>query len=201
MLGSLEFSDRTSPAEPVISAMKSVKSVEKTAFPVALYWEGAFFNWHSLAHVNRSVVSRLIESGAEVSLAPTEPDQFDAARFPEMRGLAERVFAPLSRTADVHVRHCFPPRFDRPAGARHLVLLQPWEYGFLPKAWIAPILENVREVWCYSEYVRQVYLGSGIPAERLQVVPLGVDAEVFRPDASVGRIVTYTYAFDGQLRR
>jgi glycosyltransferase involved in cell wall biosynthesis len=164
-------------------SVKSVQSVEKALSPVALRWEGAFFVWHSLGLVNREIGRRLMGLGAELSLVPTEPDQFDAGRFPELRGMAERVFAPLARTADVQVRHCFPPRFDRPEGARHLALIQPWEYGFLPKAWIEPILSNVSEVWCYSEYVRQVYLASGIPEERLQVVPLGVDAEVFRPEA------------------
>jgi glycosyltransferase involved in cell wall biosynthesis len=48
---------------------------------------------------------------------------------------------------------------------------------------VQPIRDEVDEVWCYSHYVRQVYLDSGIPEEKLHIVPLGVDAEVFHPDA------------------
>ena len=63
------------------------------------------------------------------------------------------------------------------------VLSQPWEYGFLPRAWVQPIQEAVDEVWCYSNYVREVYLASGIAEEKLKIVPLGVDEAVFSPDA------------------
>ena len=51
------------------------------------------------------------------------------------------------------------------------MLIQPWEYGHLPEAWIDPIKENVTEVWCYINYVRQVYLDSGIPEERVHESP------------------------------
>ena len=146
-------------------------------------WEGAQFSWHSLAHVNREFCLELLGSGkVELSLVPTEPMHFDPSQEPRFKALAPLSFAPLSRPADIHVRHFFPPRLDAPEEGK-LVLVQPWEYGYLPKAWIEPILANVEEVWCYSEYVRQVYLASGIPAERLQVVRLGVDTAVFNPQA------------------
>src|SRR5262249_8672142 len=46
-----------------------------------------------------------------------------------------------------------------------------------------PILRKIDEVWCPSAYVRNVYKDSGIPEERRQVVPNGVDIRVFNPDA------------------
>jgi tetratricopeptide (TPR) repeat protein len=39
-------------------------------------------------------------------------------------------------------------------------------------------------VWVYSSYLRDCYLRSGVPAERLQIVPLGVDPALFHPDAT-----------------
>jgi glycosyltransferase involved in cell wall biosynthesis len=120
----------------------------------------------------------------ELSLVPTEPTQFDPAEDPMAAALAPRVFAPFpaGRAAQVHVRHVFPPHLH-PAARGALVLVQPGEYGYLPNAWIEPIRENVREVWCYSHYVRDVYKASGIPEEKLVVVPLGVDERVFSPEA------------------
>ena len=151
--------------------------------PVTVRWEGAQLLWHSLAHVNRELCLGLMQGGrAELSLVPTEPSQFapgDQARFAP---LAERFFAPLERPADVHVRHFFPPRFDAPPEG-HLVLMQPWEYGYLPAQWIRPIEERVAEVWCNSRAVRDTYLRSGIPEDKLHLVPLGVDAETFSPQA------------------
>jgi glycosyltransferase involved in cell wall biosynthesis/tetratricopeptide (TPR) repeat protein len=150
---------------------------------ITVRWEGAQFSRHSLGHVNRELCLGLLASErVELSLVPTEPAHFAPDEDPRFAALQERFFAPLSKPAQVHVRHFFPPRFEPPAEGR-LVLMQPWEYGFLPNDWIAPIQNDVAEVWCYSEYVRRVYLDSGIPASKLHVVPLGVDTEVFHPNA------------------
>ena len=167
--------------------------------PVRVRWEGTQFRWHSLAHVNREVCQRLllentevtavpeeaktVASQMELSLIPVEPDDFRPdAESGVNTSLLGRVFAPLSGPADVHVRHFFPPRLDRPREGR-FVLIQPWEYGYLPQEWVEPIRRNVDEVWCYSQSVREVYRASGIPEEKLCVVPLGVDVTAFTPAA------------------
>lgn len=158
--------------------------------PVRVRWEGTQFRWHSLAHVNREICRRLLDGRegkdgqkVELSLTPFEHADFGPEQEPVLAGtLAERVLAPLSGPADVHVRHFFPPRLNRPAEGR-LALIQPWEFGYLPDEWVAPIRENVDEVWCYSGYVREVYRASGIPEDKLRVVPLGVDPETFSPGA------------------
>ncbi len=61
--------------------------------------------------------------------------------------------------------------------------MQPWEYGSLPRDWINPIVREVDEVWAYTRYVRDCYVESGVPAERVHVVPLGVDTQRFHPQA------------------
>ncbi len=150
---------------------------------LSIRWEGPFLARHSLALVNRQMCGGLLAEGSvEVSLVPVDRSEMDREEEPGLAALAERSFVPLQgQAAVVHVRHQFPPRFEAPEEG-NLVLIQPWEYGFLPKEWIAPILANVAEVWCYSAYVRDVYRASGIPEERLQIVPLGVDTEIFHPD-------------------
>ncbi len=169
---------------PLASTAASVQHAPARVRPAAtVRWEGAAFMWHSLAHVNRQIALGLLSSGrVELAFTPTEPNQLDPARFPEFHPLMDRMFAPLSRPADVHVRHFFPPRFERPSEG-HLALIQPWEYGYLPQAWIDPIRQNVSEVWCYSTTVRNTYRESGIPEGRLHIIPLGVDTDVFRPTA------------------
>jgi glycosyltransferase involved in cell wall biosynthesis len=149
-----------------------------------LRWEGSQFNWHSLGLVNREICLALLQSGrVDMALWPFEGPEFAADQVPRYLPLAERVFAPLSGRADVHVRHFFPPRFERPDEGK-LVLIQPWEYGSLPHRWVEPIRQNVDEVWCYSQYVREVYRASGVPVEKLQVIPLGVDPSTFNRTAA-----------------
>ena len=148
-------------------------------------WEGTQFVYHSLSLVNMGLTSELIRSGAcELKLIPYEPATFGPDADPERYGpIAERMEAELSGPAQFHVRHKWPPDFSPPP-AGHWVMIQPWEFGRIPSAWVGPIQEMVDEVWTPSRYARQCYVDSGIDADRVHVVPNGVRAELFGPDAS-----------------
>jgi FkbM family methyltransferase len=61
--------------------------------------------------------------------------------------------------------------------------MQPWEYGSVPKARVAPLTHEVDEVWACSRYVRDCYLAAGIPADQVHVVHNGVDCQRFHPAA------------------
>src|SRR5262249_16428491 len=114
-----------------------------------------------------------------------------AGRLRDEPGLAvqrvERTGAtadePLPHVAEVEVRHQWPPDFTEAPSGR-LALIQPWEFGAIPRDWVAPITENVDELWVPSEFVKRMYVDSGIDADRVQVVPNGVDLEVMRPDGA-----------------
>ncbi len=150
---------------------------------LAIVWEGSQFVHHSLALVNRELCLQLIGAGHEVSVIPYESDQFGPEVDPRFRELAKRFHAPLSRPADVHVRHRWPPDFSPPP-AGHWVIIQPWEFGSLPKQWVTVMNGLVDEIWVPSSYVRDCYIRSGVPAEKVHVVPNGIDPQRFRPDAS-----------------
>jgi glycosyltransferase involved in cell wall biosynthesis/tetratricopeptide (TPR) repeat protein len=150
--------------------------------PLAVAWVGEQAALHSLALVNRELCLRLLRRGHELSLQPPAADPA-VPQVPLPAPLARCLRRPLPRPADVTVQHAWPPRFEPPPSG-HWVLMQPWEFGSLPKDWIGPITELVDEVWAYSRHVRDSYVQSGIPAERVRVVPLGVDAERFRPGAT-----------------
>ncbi len=157
---------------------------------VSLRWEGSQFVYHSLAHVNRQLCLGLLSSGeAELSLIPYERDQFDASAEPAIAPLAERVLAPLSGPAQVHVRHQWPPNFTAPPEGAW-VMIQPWEYGGIPQSWVLPMRELVDEIWVPSTWVKACYVESGVPAEKVQVVPNGVDPEVFSSEGTQASLST-----------
>jgi glycosyltransferase involved in cell wall biosynthesis/tetratricopeptide (TPR) repeat protein len=148
---------------------------------LAITWEGVQDEMQSLALVNRQLCLRLIGRGHEVSVVPFNfPAELGVPSLPVPPALAERFRAALRRPCQVRVRHRWPPDFARPPLGR-FVLMQPWEFGSLPRAWVGPIRDNVDEVWAYTRAVRDCYVESGVPAERVHVVPLGVDVEDFRP--------------------
>jgi glycosyltransferase involved in cell wall biosynthesis len=148
----------------------------------AVVWEGSQFVNHSLALINRELSLQLIESGCELSIIPYEPDQFGPEADPRFKSIADRLRSPLSRPADVHIRHQWPPNFTPPPEGRW-VMIQPWEYGRLPQGWIEPMSTLVDEIWVPSLHVKKTYIASGVPADRVFVVPNGVNTQLFRPQA------------------
>ena len=152
-----------------------------SAADLKIRWEGSQFVHHSLALVNRELCLRLIEGGCEVSIVPYERDQFTPKDEPRFKPIAERTKKPLSGPADVHVRHQWPPNFTPPPEG-HWVIIQPWEFGSIPREWVRNMSAHVDEVWVPSHYVRDCYIQSGVPSERVFVVPNGVDIGLFNPD-------------------
>jgi glycosyltransferase involved in cell wall biosynthesis len=146
-------------------------------------WEGDFYAHHSLAGANRALAGRLAAAGiVRVMPLSREAPPFSADTALEV----ERIVRSLPPTAepnraDVVVRHRWPPDLSS-AGSSPFVLMQPWEFGGIPSAWIPQIQRNVSEVWCGTTWVKDCYVRSGIPESKVAVVPYGVDTERFRPD-------------------
>lgn len=138
----------------------------------AVRWKGDHGLPTSLSIINDEVTKRL--SGAVQRV-----DRGERAVGP-----------PLAHPADVEVHHEWPPDFRVPPSGR-LATIVPWEFGAIPHRWVPEIRRNVDELWVPSEFVRQMYVSSGIDPERVHVIPNGVDLETFRPaeraDAPAGR--------------
>lgn len=147
-----------------------------------LRWEGDQYQVHSLAQVNREVSRQL--AGADVDLAldlssrEVDPDPQVVALTTHAQRAA--TGAGGVRPADVTVRHQWPPDWTPPASGTWVVV-QPWEFGAVPLSWIMGA-GQADEIWCYTTWVRDAWAMGGFPLERLRVVPLGVDADLFTPD-------------------
>jgi glycosyltransferase involved in cell wall biosynthesis len=146
---------------------------------VAVAWDGEFTPVHSLAAVNRAICGELLARGQDVSLLHA-PSRTPAGSHVDLNPRLVAAFGRDVRPAAV-VRHRWPPDFTAPAGNESLVLMQPWEFGRIPRDWLEPILERIDEVWAYTRSVERAYLASGIPGDRVHVVPPGVDPDRFRP--------------------
>jgi glycosyltransferase involved in cell wall biosynthesis len=152
------------------------------ASSLGIVWEGSFFVHHSLANINREVALRLAHRGVDLGVIGFEQDEFPHTTERRYRLIAQRL-THTPRTIHCHVRHRWPPDFSRPpAGA--FILVQPWEFGSLPRAWLRPIARHVDEAWVYTHYIRDVYLASGVAAEKVHVIPLGVNTRLFHPNVA-----------------
>jgi len=185
---------------PVVSAT-DLTSDDDQKRPLRGCWEGTQFVRHSLAIVNARITSELLKNERlELRLIPYEAPTFGPEEDPETYvPIAKALQHTLTGLPDFHVRHKWPPDFAAPA-AGHWVMIQPWEFGRIPTAWIDPIRTEVDEVWVPSFYAKQCYVDSGIEPDRVQVVPNGVDCERFRPDTkpfSLATDKTFKFLFVG----
>ncbi|HYV15120.1 MAG TPA: glycosyltransferase family 4 protein [Conexibacter sp.] len=117
---------------------------------------------HSLAHVNDGLGAALEARGHRI--ARSEPHAGGQLELP----------CPT-------ISHCWPPDFG-PGSSGPTIAVLPWEVAAPPRAWVHAVRERCDRVWVPSGYVRDGYVGAGMPPGIVDVVPNGVDLERFAPD-------------------
>lgn len=147
-------------------------------------WNGSFFVQHSLALVNRELLLALLADPAfagqfDVCIDHYEPPTLGTDSDPRFTELTSRL-GDAPAEGQITIRHRWPPDFSAPRTGP-LVLIQPWEFGSLPRLWPREIARNVTEVWVPSRFVRETYVRSGVPAEKVFVIPNGVNTARFHP--------------------
>jgi glycogen(starch) synthase len=158
--------------------------------PRSVVWHGPFFEHRSLAVVNRELSFALLETGrVELYLQYDRPPAFAPESVPRFAPLAARAVRGPDAPA-VTIRQVWPPNFERPK-SRRFVMIQPWEFGPLPRAWVQAIAERVDEVWVPSTFVRDEYLRSGVAPEKVAVVPNGVNTALFNPRVAPASLATH----------
>lgn len=144
-----------------------------------IVWEGAFLARHSLAVVNRDLVTALhhLAPQWEFYLVPHATDNGVLRGDPRWSFIEERMRR-LPSHVDVWVRHHWPPNWQRP-NAERFIVIQPWEFGSIPAGWVEAINRNVDELWVPSTFVRDCYVRDGVHAQKVFVVPNGVSQSFF----------------------
>jgi glycosyltransferase involved in cell wall biosynthesis len=173
--------------------------------------EGECLGDHSFANINEQIAKRLAEApGIDISISrkhnlfPCDPHLLPNIdrRHTEYQNV-RKYFGHDFGDPDVIIRHAYPPNWIKPLSGKW-VHIQPWEYGSLPQLWRRPLIEDVDEIWTMSHYVTDVYIKSGVPAEKLHYVPWGVDPVVFNPDAVKRKLPTnksFRFLYIGGLTR
>jgi len=149
--------------------------------PIQISWEGSLFVHHSLAMVNRELLSELIQfEDLSICHIPFEKAQFEpTGRWQQLAELPKMN----PHLCDVSIRHRWPIDFS-PTGSKKNVLFQPWEFGTIPKEWLEPIHSSVDEIWTSSHFSKQAFVDDGIPEEKVIVIPHGINPRIFTPHAT-----------------
>jgi glycosyltransferase involved in cell wall biosynthesis len=157
------------------------KSPEKIISPVNLAWDGSQFINHSLAIVNREIGLELVKRPEILlSVIPYQVHYFTEKDQPRFTPLAAAFFRKLENK-EFTVRHRWPPDFTPPDQGK-FIIMQPWEMGDMPAHWYNPLIFSVDEIWVYSQANKNIYLNSGIPDEKIFIVPLGLRKELYEKE-------------------
>jgi len=115
---------------------------------------------------------RIADAGSCSSPDPRGQDAFvQAAR-------ASDSFAGQPRGTIFHVQPNLAEPFRARSFPRPHILVSVWETTLLPAAWV-PLINAYDQVWCATEWQRDVYLASGIREELLRVVPFALDPALY----------------------
>jgi glycosyltransferase involved in cell wall biosynthesis len=146
-------------------------------------WQGGIFSAHSLARVNRELISALLKLDPywQVHLIGLESgDSIENAAQHPLRPYLLGEHAPPAHGWQVWVRHQFPPDWSH--SPVPLAVIQPWEFGAAPREWVEQIRARNAQLWTPSRFVYETFLKSGVPESQLRLVPNGVNPDQFRPD-------------------
>lgn len=153
-----------------------------------IVWEGSQFVYHSLALINREHCYNLIKSdNTNVTIVPYEKDLIDpnsSEKFKELLKndirFKEDVSDEVSSLPYIWIRHQWPPKDEVPKGSKW-VIMQPWEYTSLRKDFV-DTFQKADEIWTPSDFSRRSFVNSGIEFNKVQVIPNGIDPELFTPN-------------------
>jgi len=169
------------------SATGPISAAPSNNGKLEINWQGSFLDYGSLSNINRILTDTLvIQNGASIRRLQTAPVNGKLAK--PLQSYRGKLASSANPNAALTVRHAWPPDWTPPASGK-LAVIQPWEFGSLPEAWVEAA-RHVDAFWVPSNYVRQVYVESGVPAEKVHVLPNGIDPKVFTPDAKPLKLAT-----------
>jgi glycosyltransferase involved in cell wall biosynthesis len=85
---------------------------------------------------------------------------------------------------DVLIHHDFESHFRefQPPRGTPAVAVRTWDFGPLPRAWAEKINAEYSQYWAHTEWIAHQARAAGVDADRIRVVPHGIDPLVFSPD-------------------
>lgn len=181
----------------VVNLEKINKELNESTSPkINVVWEGTQFVYHSLALVNREQCLGLINSGeVDLTIIPYEANTFDPTLNENYHKLIandirykEISNKDLTNMPYVWIRHQWPPKNEIPLGSKW-ILMQPWEFTSIRKDFVETF-NNANEIWTPSNYSRKAFINSGIDPDKIQVIPNGINPDLFSPIGKIKKLNT-----------
>lgn len=154
---------------------------------INIVWEGSQFIYNPLATINREISNKIIESGvADLTIIPYEKDDLDFNKSDAYISLLDNdirrkkdVQPEIAKLPYAWVRNQKPLKSEAPKGAKWIIMHKS-EYSSITKE-EKLILSQCDEIWTSSFFSRNAIINSGIEFNKVQVVPSGINPDIFTP--------------------
>ncbi len=186
-----DLKDWTDPSEfvfikpwPEITVVKNFNELKKHLLKIPLLnrdftiaIDGPLMSMNSLTVVNSQLALQLIRRAYRVSLISDL--MIDNTFFSDPNHKILKSYLNKFKKNDITISHYFPPKNQKPNSSKWVVI-QPWEFGSIPKDWVNIFNNLVDEVWVPSNFVKNIFTNDGIDNNKIKIIPNGINPEVFK---------------------
>lgn len=161
---------------------------------------GKFYDNHSLSIINRNLAIELSKHIDNVVVSPLDSYKPEAKVSPDMLDQLEALKPTGNEKTppDIQVRHIYPPMWRWPiSNDTKVVFIQPWEFSRVPFEWQYKFETFADAIITLSRWTGAVYHEGGLNPERLFVIPVGYNPNIFRIDRKIKKSDKYTFLFVG----
>jgi glycosyltransferase involved in cell wall biosynthesis len=106
---------------------------------------------------------------------------------PDLKGVGDILHRlernPIGDRGFIFIQHLTPENFYIDPRAAHHICYTPFETDSAPLSWMLP-LRGMDEIWVPSEHNKQAYIRAGLKAEKIFVIPHGIDEKRFNPSVA-----------------
>jgi len=135
-----------------------------------IIYEGNQLMLNSLSEINRNI-EKIILNDNEYQLSIKPLDFYQDIKDKSLEKYFNRI---LIKKANIYIRHAVPENFLPPEEGKY-VLMFPWELRDLPNEFVIHINKYVDEIWTISNYIKELYLNSGVIEKKIKIIPCGID--------------------------
>lgn len=143
---------------------------------------GSFFEPTGYAKLNRSLILEMIKQGANIRFTPCvnerEPISLDPNEVSLLKSLCHR-----SIQENHLVFYNFIPSYLKKDPNHYSIGLTMFECNRLPMGW-EHSCNQMDEIWVPSMFNYHTFIHSGVQPQKLKVMPLGVNTNIYRPGVS-----------------
>ena len=163
---------------------------------VSVAFDGEFRSPLSLAHINRELAVRFARDPAfevyAIERIPNPDPRIEIA--PELVPCMRTPDEAALLRPDVRIGLHWPPLLERGPAHRYVAFL-PWEMSEIPVAWRDAIALGIDAVWTLSQHSRKAFVRAGIAEDKVELLPLGIDPALLRPDGPRLDLAARTFLF------